>query len=281
MKKRILAMLLSGLLLLSATACQTVPENEINTTPSNQHEIEEPPEDLENTKLTVDFQSYDSIISTFRKIVTLSPQYETVKEEEHFVFADTAAYDLYQKLFSSTLALYPRTWNGLDGNCYERFGYTVKDLNSDGVDELILRLDNHQIVAIFTTVNDSPVLLGNFWNRNRCWIDPEGYLHVSGSNGADRSIFRIYRIDEQTGTLLLLEEYGTDGQDEQTGTTLFYRLIDAEKCYLSEQELDSWTSTLPYADFEITNTISTYLPFVSLFDTTHPAPPPYPSQAKG
>ena len=41
MKKRILAMLLSGLLLLSATACQNATGNEIDTIQNNQDEIEE------------------------------------------------------------------------------------------------------------------------------------------------------------------------------------------------------------------------------------------------
>ena len=45
MKKRILAMLLSALMLISATACQTVPENEIDT-PQNSSLVEEPNENL-------------------------------------------------------------------------------------------------------------------------------------------------------------------------------------------------------------------------------------------
>ena len=281
MKKRLLSILLSGMMLLSATACNTVPENEINATPSSQHETEKTVEESENIKLTVDFRSYDSIVSTFREIVSLCPQYETVKDEEHFVFADATAFELYQKIFSSALSLYPRTWSGLDGNCYNRFGYTIKDLNSDGVDELILRLDDHQVVAVFTTVNDTPMLLENFWNRNRCWIDPDGYLHISGSNGAANSVSRICRVDEQTGILLLIEEYGTDGWDEQTGTARFYRLLNGEKHYLSEQELDAWKEALPYAKLDVTSNFSTYLTFVPLFDTENPVPAPYVSQTDG
>lgn len=307
MKKRILAMLLLALIVANISACNYVLQRDfesktdiestssgtnnipMSATTGNEDIFKSNPDGAHsdsqsgatNEKSTVDFRSYDSIVSTFRKIVALCPQYETVEDEEYFEFSDANAFDLYQKIFFSALSLYPRTWRGLDGNCYNRFGFTIKDLNSDGVDELILRLDDHQVVAIFTTVNDTPMLLENFWNRNCCWIDPDGYLHISGSNGAANSVSRIYCIGEQFGTLLLIEEYGTDGWDEHTGTARFYRLLNGEKHYLSEQDLDAWKDALPYAKLDVTSNFSTYLTFVPLFDTENPAPAPYVSQTDG
>ena len=82
----------------------------------------------ENTPLMVDFKNYDSIVSTYRKIVELCPRYEEVKDDDYFIFEDDTTHDLYNTIFSSALHLYPRDSSGINGNCYEQFGYTIKDL---------------------------------------------------------------------------------------------------------------------------------------------------------
>ena len=299
MKKRILIAILSALLIANTTACNSTSDHEnsdsdelsLNSTSNHENSDSDDlysEDETENSDqmLTVDFHTYDSIISTYRKVVELCPRYEEVDEDEYFIFTDETARDLYEKIFSSTLALYPHNASGpnvsgINGNCYERFGYTIQDLNNDGVDELILRLDDHQVIAIFSMVNDSPVLLDSYWNRNRCWIDPDGYLHVEGSSGADRSVTQIYRIADQTGELILLEEHGTDGHDETTGETFWYKLIDNEKVHITREEYNAWVDGLPYAKFEVTKNISEYLNFTPLFSEDHPAPEPYIPPAKG
>ena len=294
MKKRIFALLLSALLLANATACNTAPENDteisfedINTIEStlnlnNQDGESRLPDSLEKTStMTVDFNTYNSIILTYRKIVELCPQYEMINEGDHFTFSNNDARGLYEKIFTSTLLLYPRNHNGIKGNCYEQFGYVIEDLNNDGIDELILKLDDHRVISLFTMVNRKPVLLDNYWNRKNCWIDPDGYLHVGGSNGADRSVSQIYRISDQTGELILLEEWGTDGYDEISGITLYYKLFSNTKIYITQEEYRDWVQSLPYAKFDVTETISEYLPFISLFNQDYPAPEPYIPRAEG
>ncbi len=289
MKKRILAILIYGLLLLCVTACNVVPENEIDATENANKQMTTVPstdgckenDNPSHTLMLVDFETYDSIISVYRRIVELCPRHAEVSENDYITFANAVSHDLYEQLFVSTLLLYPQDNNRLDGNCYERFGYTVRDLNGDGVDELILRMDDHQVVAVFTTVKGSPVMVEHFGNRKNCWIDPDGYLHVGGSSGADKSTTQIYRISDQTGELILLEEGGTDGHDETNGVTLFYKLVNNEKIHITQEEYKDWFQNLPYAKFEVTESISEYMPFIPLFDDDHPVPKPYVQQAEG
>ncbi len=231
--------------------------------------------------ISADFASYDSIIATYRKIVETRLYYESINEEDYFIFPNEEAKALYQEIFSSTLTLFPSSSNGTVQERYNRFGYTVQDLNKDGIDELILRLDDHTVIAIFSMVGGKPILLGNFWNRHRCWIDTEGLLHISGSNSAWNSVWHIYRISDQTGNLILLEEGGTDGYDEASGTTLFYKLVNNEKVYVTEEEYTVWVEALTYDKFEVTENISTYLPFIPVFDENHPIPSPIFPDAKG
>lgn len=237
----------------------------------------------EDTELLIsaDFASYDSIITTYRKIVETCLYYEILNEEDYFTFPNEEARALYDEIFFSTLTLFPSSSNVTITERYNRFGYTVQDLNKDGIDELILRLDDHTVIAVFTMANGKPILLGNFWNRHRCWIDTEGLLHISGSNSAWNSVWHIYRISDQTGNLILLEEGGTDGYDEASGTTLFYKLVNNEKVYITEEEYDIWYDSLPYQTFEVTKNISDYLIFTPIFDENHPTPSPYIPDAKG
>ena len=273
MKKRIFAILLSALLMVSATACNQVPDN----TPQDTEEdtLDGENQNPEDTSGVVSFETYESAVSAFRKIVAWCPRYEEITYGEDVTFADDNDYSIFDQIFASALRLYPRDGDTIDWNCYERFGYTIKDLNGDGTDELIFRLDDHEVIAILTTVDEKPTLVDYYWNRKNCWIDPDGYLHVGGSNGADKSVFQIYTISDESGELILLEEGGTDGYDEAKGTTLYYRLVDGKKIYISETEYEEWKQSLPYAEFEATANISEYLPFVPLFDGDHPAPEPY------
>ena len=234
-----------------------------------------------DTKTCVTFENYDSIISTYRKIIEICPRYEEIETDDVFTFLDEEARSTYSSVYIATFCLYPRNTRGIDGNCYDRFGYTIKDLNQDGVNELILRLDNRETIALFTMIDEKPVLLDYYWNRKNCWIDPEGYLHVGGSSGADYSSLEIYSISDQTGNLILLDEGGTDGYDEATSSTRYYKLVNNEKIYITQEEYSSWKQNLPYSKFEETANISEYLPFVTAFDENHPAPEPYVRQADG
>ena len=101
------------------------------------------------------------------------------------------------------------------------------------------------------------------------------------SGQANKSVVQIYRISDKTGELILLEEGGTDGHDETSGNTLYYKLINNEKVYITKEEYNSWQQNLMYKKFEVTETISEYMPCTPLFDQNHPAPEPYVPRADG
>lgn len=265
------------------SACNYVPESSILETTKHGNVI-----DIANNHVKsafeyneISFETYDSIVSTYRTIVSLCPRYGGTPPDNCFMFLNEEDRNLYDMVYCSTLRLYPLENYGINGNCYDRFGYTIKDLNQDGVDELILRLDDYQVIAIFTTVDNKPLLLDYYWNRKNCWIDPDGCLHVGGSSGAYSSNLEIYKISDQTGSLILLDEGGTDGYDEATSSTRYYKLVNNEKIYITQEEYISWEQNLPYAKFDVTETITEYMPFIPLFNQNHPAPEPYVPQADG
>lgn len=216
-----------------------------------------------------ELMTYDSIIAMYRNVVEICPDYES-RDEYGLEFSNEETEALFDKLLVSTLAFYPREILCSAIDIYTAFGYAVKDVNKDGTDELIL-FAGDEIVAVFTEVNGEPILLEHFWNRKTGWIDPDGLLHVGGSNGADNSVSKIYRIESKTGELVLLEEGGTDGYDEANNSVLYYKTVGGEKKYISEEEHSEWEKSLPYAELE-KHERNYHLGFEFLFDSKNPAP---------
>ena len=81
----------------------------------------------------------------------------------------------------------------LDGK--ESLGYSVYDINGDGVPELIVRSEDFfTIYSIFTLRGGKPVLLGAYWSRSRCMLAANGTLYYDGSSGADDSVSLILTL---------------------------------------------------------------------------------------
>ena len=226
-------------------------------------------------QILADFSNFELIINVYRKIVELYLQYESLDDDEYFIFPDELSRDSYDLLFFSVLCLAPRDSNGLSTNCYGRFGYTLKDLNKDGDLELILRLDDHKIICVYTMLDGKAKLLYRSWNRQNCWIDPDGLLHINHSSGAGSFSNEICEISENEGYLLLTERWGSDGYDAESNALKYYISADnGVKNYISESEYKKWESDLPYADFDATEYTNEYLEFIPIFDDQHPMPKP-------
>ena len=228
-------------------------------------------EDLKNWRFAA-FENYDSVISIYRKIVELCPRYpyEPAETNNYFGLTYENGLEYYDLMFYSAFALYPRNgFDGLDGNCYERFGYSVNDVNGDGKDELVLYVDDI-ITSVFTEKDGKPFMLGNYWNRSSCRITKDGYLYTAGSSGAGRGSSEIYKIDPETAELVLLYGYGTDGYDAEKGTVKYYKMKDGQMTYISEVEYNEWVANCPY-DLSKNENIE----IIPIFDDEHPAPPPF------
>ena len=129
-------------------------------------------------------------------------------------------------------------------------GYAFYDLNKNGNDELLLLLDDYTTLAIFSFANDKPVLLDNYWNRKKCTIDEDGSLQVYGSGGADTSSFSIFKISDNDKELVLLEEYGTDGYNADTGFPYYYKILDGTKTPITVLEYAASLSQGIYSSAE-------------------------------
>lgn len=126
------------------------------------------------------------------------------------------------------------------------FGYAVKDINGDGVEELVLLKEDYTILAIFSYVDGKPIMLGAFdynnfsathRNLTNCWIYGDGMIYTSDLSGFDG--FKVYRIADGGTSLETVADYGwyLYYVDYTIGTvTKYYKCVDGQEIEINEDE---------------------------------------------
>jgi hypothetical protein len=192
---------------------------------------------------TGDFASYEGIIKLYRNVVHDFARTQYGEEKESALAAALGITDAKEKewlcaISGSGFLFYEGRGEGGDPHYKLTCGYAIKDLNGDGVDELVLLNDNYMITAIFSMVDGKPILLDNYIPRGSCWIGGDGLLHVCGSGGADISSHTVYRIAEGGGSLETIIEFGLNGHEwiDGVAVTKYYRVVDGEEIAITKEE---------------------------------------------
>lgn len=195
------------------------------------------------------FDSYDGILTLYRHILHRIPyqRYFESKDPDDLdaVFAaDETEREWLRQLRSSATLFYPTAHLVEDAYSLEHklyCYYAIKDLNADGIDELIFFNYNYYIIAVFSMENGSPILLDSYIPRGSCWIDGDGLLHVGESGGADVGETSIYRIAAGGGSLELVDRFGLDGHrwEGDTAVTNYYHEVNGVRIPITEAEYDA------------------------------------------
>ena len=235
--KKYIAFLLCLIMILSLFSCNGNNINEKENDHTNNDTTDEITSDNPSQENVVD---YSKILNMYRSIIEILPNYVDSKEAMNDYCAELGIVneeekELFKKLFWSTFDFKKSPPYRL--SC----GYATKDLNGDGMDELVLLNNEYYIMAIFSYADGNPILLGNYWPRNSCWIDGDGLLHENGSGGAAYSTNAVYKIADGGKELELIAEFGTDGVEwiGDTAYTIYYKLVDGEKKTITEAEYNA------------------------------------------
>lgn len=202
---------------------------------------------------------YREIITLYAKMVELCPDYDDQKAAEGFYTDSLGPKDEDERAMIDTLLAavylnYPgRTKADKNSPHYLlSCGYSVKDLNGDGTEELVLLTDDYRISAIFSVSaeDERPVLLDSFRERRSGWIDSEGLLHVTCNNGAYYSSYTVYRIADGGTSLKLVIEFGGDGLAGTDGVLVkqYYKQEDGERVLIQEDEYHRLADRYVYYD---------------------------------
>ena len=158
---------------------------------------------LENTAPVPDFSTYDGILSAYKTVVECFSEYSPAdwvngKFDSLFHISDDETYEVFHQIFYGGIRVMPtetylgQSYDSCGDNAY---GYAKKDLNNDGIEELILLNDNYKIFAIFTMEDGEAVLVDGIYD---VWVDENGFLRkepgTGGVTGRDAEAF-VYKIN--------------------------------------------------------------------------------------
>lgn len=200
---------------------------------------------------SIDFSSYESILEIYKNIVDrysgfTKKRWIEGKYDGMYSFANDEEYEWWHQMFYYGWLAAPTTYVGYPSTGDNAYGYAIKDLNGDSVEELILMTDNCEIISIFTKKDGKPVLLSGDIAGNDCWIDENGLIRVEkwtgGLTGRDAEYY-LYKIED--GELLCVFGIGSKRNIylEHTG---FYKIENGERSSISKEE---WEEL--YAQFDV------------------------------
>jgi len=123
-------------------------------------------------------------------------------------------------------------------------GYALKDINGDGVPELLL-LDKEgwgnpgepSIYVLYTLKDGKPVMLGQYWSRSRGHLAADGTIYTVGSSSAFSTYLDSYQLEAGAGELTHLTEYYTDIDDNEI--QFWVKVVDGREVPITEAEFDA------------------------------------------
>lgn len=184
---------------------------------------------------------YDEIINMYTDLLTKEKAGEEINGKEYFSKAEnelniiSAVYEIVENCEDPSL-----------------MGYSQKDINGDGVKELIFLDKALNIKALFTEVDSTPILLDTFNN----WgvIDQNGEILNSSTIEEGGSLTSYYYVKKLEGGKLAGTEVGRVFKDKNdTENVEFYKSVNGERTVITKQEaleLDevygmAWSTGIP------------------------------------
>lgn len=241
----------------SETAPTLTPTSAPTSTPSQAPSNKAEQTDPETPGLHQAKQKYAKILSCYRDLALLwkSPEASSSDEAESSKF-DEVLNNLSEKLIIEANIIDPKgegepsyhIWC----SCVEtrdNIGYAIKDLNNDGILDLIILSDDYNVSAIYTIINNKTMLVDAFWSRHACQVDKNCILHVTSSGGAGDYYVATYVITAKKAEMGLIEMTGVETYDDQTGESFSkgrcYQIKNGKKTIISYDDLDKAVENFP------------------------------------
>lgn len=152
---------------------------------------------------------YTAITEDFNKLVSyrLSPDFEeSWNRGDSFLYSDTMSRALKTEAAYCWPTMIITMVDGLDSPTHDSFGWLLYDMNKDGNQELFFVREDGILLAVFTIVNDEPILLDAFWNRYKGVITENGELYTLATGGADENTYTIKSLIK-TGRLTVVDSF--------------------------------------------------------------------------
>ena len=150
-------------------------------------------------------------------------------------YADLVSEFPIDNYFPMTLGTFETTLSATDDEILNGVGYTIQDINGDGIQELLIiqvsdrgqtRYFGEKILALYTIANDEASFLAGGWARNRYYLLSDGQIYNEGSSGANDSSFETYILPEQSSMLEQIISEDSSSEDYELKCEEMGKLIE-------------------------------------------------------
>ena len=137
-------------------------------------------------------------------------------------YADLVTEFPIDNYFPMTIGTFETTIGCASDEVLNGVGYTIKDINEDGIQELLITevsdrgqtlYFGERILALYTIENNEARFVTGGWARNRYYLLTDGQIYNEGSSGADDSSFETYRLIENSSVLEQIESKDSKSAD--------------------------------------------------------------------
>lgn len=194
-------------------------------------------------------------------LISEEPEKEPEVKEADYSSVLNGIYDcLYD--FDFFYADFQEDYYGISEYAYSRLrecstlkgiGYSIKDLNDDDIDELLIVGDSDadgfgtEIIAVYGYADGKPVLIKEGYSRDALYLLPDNVILEVGSLGAMSSICGEYRIKKDSAELKVVDYHFS--YVEESGREVVCQNetgeLDPEKSYNVEKSITEY-----YQDIE-------------------------------
>lgn len=186
------------------------------------------------------FTDYASILELMEELCRFCAGYHYIATpvedyEVAFHLASEKEHGWFQRLLTSIDRITPASVMAMN---YENLpGYCLKDLNGDGVMELLLLMKHwsgsasFEIVGVFTMRNGRPVMLDEYVT----WIGSDGLLHGDYFLRDQTGWHSVYQVTENG--FALVDKFGC--QALQSGDLCYYKTTEEKDISISKAEFEA------------------------------------------
>lgn len=120
----------------------------------------------------------------------------------------------------------------------DSFGYVLKDINGDGIQELFFVLHDYTILAAFSISGGEANLLDAYWPRHRCMLLDSGELYTFSSSGAQDFEYKIQKLDKDGRALSDILQFGSEEGS-------YYKIVEENEDRISDKEFEKLRMEYP------------------------------------
>ncbi len=178
-------------------------------------------------------RSFDEMNEYIRKIVSkrLTPRYEKYLEMGYMDSPDDSFEFNWNRMLNDMLL-------GMEQPKESDFGYALKDINGDGINELFFIRSDNTVLSMFAMFLENTTMLDAFYSARKCILLDDGNILTITQEGDDYITYNIRNLPHKRGKLEEIMVVGKQGNE-------YFKTVEGKKTPITKDEFDQVIKDFP------------------------------------